>query len=64
MPGTNWQPEEDERLLEFLANGISWKEISRALPSRSEGSCMKRYRNTLAKQLWEDPNLQEIVTIV
>jgi hypothetical protein len=44
MLGTNWQPEEDERLLEFLANGISWKEISRALPGRSEGSCMERYR--------------------
>jgi hypothetical protein len=28
VPGDRWQPDEDEILLELLANGLNWREIS------------------------------------
>ena len=40
-----------------------WGEISQALPGRSEGTCIKHYRQTLSKQLWDDPNLEEIMRL-
>jgi hypothetical protein len=28
MPGSKWQPKEDEKLIELLTNGLRWGEIS------------------------------------
>ena len=63
MSGNLWQPEEDEKLLELLANGKTWKEISLALPGRSEGSCSHHFRNTLLNQLLEDPVSQQVARL-
>jgi hypothetical protein len=61
VSGDRWQPDEDEKLVELLANGLNWREISEALPGRSGDSCKNRYRNTLANQLWNDSNMGEIL---
>jgi len=63
QPGSKWQPEEDAKLIELLTNGVSWREISQALPGRSESSCYKHYHSTLVKQLWDDPNSEEIMKL-
>jgi hypothetical protein len=61
VPGDRWQPDEDEKLLELLANGLNWREISEVLPGRSEHSCKTHYRATLANQFWNDSNMGEII---
>jgi len=61
VPGDRWQPDEDEKLLELLANGLNWREISEVLPGRSGHSCKTHYRVTLANQFWNDSNMGEII---
>lgn len=50
----HWSAEEDERLIELLAQGLpNWAEISKAIGSRSSKQCRERWINYL------DPSLNQ-----
>lgn len=51
--GTPWTPAEEQRLQTLLDGGISWSEIAKTFPFRTEGSVKKHwYQVSLAKMVW------------
>ncbi|KAH6985306.1 hypothetical protein EDB80DRAFT_518574, partial [Ilyonectria destructans] len=49
----NWEPWEDELILELLSRGMPWSYIASRLPGRSPIACRRHYDQNLTKEARE-----------